>query len=83
MDSLTTMKHQSNEALLNRSSKAEQNNISLVEKDAFIRTVRGKQQLFPFFNLSPTICGLILVLYSPIPFCIKMFLGISPLKKVT
>lgn len=80
---LTTMKHQSNQAHLN-SSKAEQNSNSLhpEEQDAFIRAVNGKQQLFPFFCWNSTICVLILVLYSPIPFCIIMFLVISPPKKV-
>lgn len=74
MDSLTTVKHQSSQPLLKRSSKAEENNnTSVVEQQAFIKTDGGKQRLFPLFSLSPTICVFILDFYSPIPLCINKF----------
>lgn len=69
MDSLTTVKHQSSQLLLQRSSKAEENNTtSTVEQGAFI-TDRGKQQLFPLFSLSQSnnLCAHVSFLFTNSP----------------
>lgn len=50
MDSLTTVKQQSSQPLLNRSSEAEQNDTSLVEQEAFIKTDRGKPAAISIFQ---------------------------------
>lgn len=50
MNSSTTMKHQSRQPLLNRSSEAEQNNTSPVEQEAFIKTDRGKRAAISIFQ---------------------------------
>lgn len=50
MDSLTTIKHQSSQPLLNMSSEAEQNNTSPVEQEAFIKTDRRKTAAISIFR---------------------------------